>query len=89
MIEKGMDPGIRRRKPTSPLTTLKWGLITSGVGVGLLLAFCLTNYVLINVGDGEPAIYFGLIAIFGGAGLITSYFFEKREPREKENRTEL
>lgn len=83
MIEKGMDPGLRRKKPGSPLTSLKWGLVLSGVGIGLMLAYWLTNFVLQTTEDQGTPIYFGLIAIFGGIGLITSYFFEKREPQDK------
>ncbi len=83
MIEKGMDPGLRRKKPSSPLTSLKWGLILIGVGLGLVLAFWLTDYVLHTESDQGVPIYFGLISLCGGLGLITSYFFEKKEPQDK------
>lgn len=81
MIEKGMDPGLRKRKPLSPLTSLKWGLILLGVGIGLITAFWLTTYVLQTSNDQGTPIYFGMIGIFGGLGLITSYLFEKRTPK--------
>ena len=85
MIERG----IVRTQPTRhsrPLQTLKWGLIFCGAGLGLLLAFCLTNYVLMTPNEKAPAIYFALIAIFGGLGLVISYVFEKRyEEKEKLN----
>ena len=83
MIEKGMDPGVRKRKPGRPTNTLKGGLIFVGVGIGLLLAYYLDSYVLRDSGD-NPAIYFGLIGLFGGIGLVISYFFEKRDYPEKE-----
>ena len=87
MIEKGMtpiDPIKRPRRLSRPLTTLKFGLILLGVGLGLFLAFYLTTYVLQTSEEQSPAIYFGLIAIFGGLGLVVSYLFEKRhEEREK------
>ncbi len=84
MIEKGMDPGLRKRKSVSPLTSLKWGLILCGAGLGLMMAFWLTNYVLFTSENQSPAIYFSMIGIFGGLGLITSYFFEKKAPSNNE-----
>jgi hypothetical protein len=79
MIERGMDP--RRYKPQSaPYQNLKWGLLLIGAGLGLFLAFLLDNYAFRNeYNDGNPAIYFALIAIFGGLGLFTSYRIEKKE----------
>ena len=85
MIERGMTrtPQTRRSRP---LQTLKWGLIFCSAGLGLLLAFCLTNYVLMTPDDKAFPIYMALIAIFGGLGLVISYTFEKRhEDKEKMN----
>jgi hypothetical protein len=86
MIEKGMvleEPTRRSR----PLSTLKWGLIFLGVGLGLFLAFYLTTYVLHTSEEQSPAIYFGLISIFGGLGLVVSYLFEKSyEEKEKQEK---
>jgi|SRR5215831_1369733 len=79
MIEKGMDPGLQRRRPSSPLASLKWGLILVGVGLGLLIAFWLTSYVLHTDDDQSTAMYFAMIGIFGGLGLVVSYFFEKKD----------
>ena len=75
MIQNGMDPGIRR--PVGPsFTALKVGLLLIGSGLGLFLAFVLDNTIL-NFGPGindrNPAIYFSLIAIFGGIGLFISH----------------
>ena len=81
MIEKGMDPGVQKR-PASPLGSLKWGLILTGVGLGLLVAFCLTTYVLGTTDDQSVPIYFGMIGICGGLGLVISYFFESKSLRE-------
>jgi hypothetical protein len=52
--------------------------------MGLLLAYILDQYVLLgrngryHSSDNE-AIYFALIAIGGGLGLISSYRVEKKE----------
>lgn len=83
MIERGMDP--RRYKPQSaPYQTLKWGLLLIGAGAGLFFAYLLDHTVFAHLNngfdnDGNVAIYFALIAIFGGAGLFVSFLMEKRE----------
>jgi multisubunit Na+/H+ antiporter MnhB subunit len=84
MIERGMDP--RSYKPQSaPYQNLKWGLLLVGVGVGLFLAFVLGHTVFHSVSDDDiAALYFSLIAIFGGGGLFLSYRIEKKEVLDKE-----
>jgi hypothetical protein len=82
MIERGMDP--RRYKPQSaPFQNLKWGLLLIGCGLGLFLAYLLDHSVFAKTGemydDGNVAIYFALIAMFGGLGLLISYRIEKKE----------
>jgi len=77
MIERGMDP--RRYKPQSaPYLNLKWGLLLIGAGLGLFFAFLLDRTVFSN-DYHNGAIYFSLIAIFGGLGLFASYHIEKKE----------
>jgi hypothetical protein len=83
MIERGMDP--RRYKPQSaPFQNLKWGLLMVGAGVGLFLAFILDRSVFSHSEDENVAVYFSLIAIFGGCGLLLSYLIEKKH-NDKEN----
>ncbi len=88
MIERGMDP--RRYKPQSaPFQNLKWGLLLIGAGVGLFLAYLLDHTAFKSIGNdydggGNVAIYFALIAIFGGAGLFASYHIEKKN-NDKDN----
>jgi len=81
MIEKGINPREVANRP-APYKNLKWALLLMGAGIGLFLAFVLDNYVLIDTSrhfehDGNPAIYFSLIAIGAGAGLFGSYKMEK------------
>ncbi|MBS1523580.1 MAG: hypothetical protein JST50_21440 [Bacteroidetes bacterium] len=78
MIERGMDP--RRYKPQSaPYQTLKWGLLLIGAGTGLFLAYLMDRTIFKSMEDDNVAIYFALIAIFGGLGLFASYRIEKKE----------
>ena len=89
MIEKGMNPKEFANRPT-PYRNLKWGLLLVGSGIGLFLAYLLDNYVLnkavqngfYDSGRNVP-IYFALIGIGGGLGLIGSYRIEKKELLDK------
>src|SRR5579872_1647719 len=70
MIERGMDPR-RYKQASAPFSTLKWGLLLIGAGTGLFLAFLLDRLAFkTDYYDGNPAIYFSMIAIFGGLGLF-------------------
>ena len=81
MIEKGLDPKTKPERRPAPFRNLKWGLLLVGAGFGLFLAYLLDNFLLYNVrhlagNDNDGAnvpIYFALIAIGGGIGLIMSY----------------
>jgi hypothetical protein len=75
MIDKGMNPKRYANLP-APFRSLKTGLLLLGAGLGLLLAFVISNNMS---GRDHEAIYFSLIAIGGGLGLIGSYFMEKKE----------
>ncbi len=80
MIEKGMNPKEFANRP-APYKNLKWALLLIGAGMGLFLAYLLDNYVLsdgINVDGKNVPIYFALIAIGGGLGLLGSYKMEKK-----------
>ena len=84
MIEKNMNPKQFANRP-APYKNLKWALLLIGAGVGLFLAYLLDNYVLLSNsnnlrhhGDENVAIYFALIAIGGGLGLLGSYKMEKK-----------
>jgi len=88
MVEKGMNPKERYHKPApAPYKNLKWGLLFTGSGVGLLLAYLLDNYALpATDNDNNAFIYFALILIGGGLGLIGSYRIEKKEVIEIDKR---
>ncbi|HEY9004049.1 MAG TPA: DUF6249 domain-containing protein [Mucilaginibacter sp.] len=79
MIERGMDPR-RYKQRSAPYPTLKWALLLIGAGLGLLLANIISRTALkSDFDDDNVAIYFSLIAIFGGLGLFASYRTEKKE----------
>jgi len=84
MVEKGMNPKQQYNRP-APFKSLKLGLLLLGAGLGLLLAFIIdanmTSTTVDNFrhhDDANAAIYFALIAMGGGLGLITSYAIERK-----------
>ena len=81
MIERGIDPGIKKATP-KPFLSLKFGLLLVGLGIGLLIALFTVRGVfgsdMTASEEGQAvAVYFGCIGIFGGLGLIVSYIIEK------------
>ena len=80
MIEKGMNPRVHR---PAPYTSLKYGLLLTGSGIGLLLAYLIDVASTTIDGEENASIYFALIAVFGGIGLIVSYMIEKKEVLDK------
>jgi hypothetical protein len=80
MIEKGMNPKESANRP-APYKNLKWALLFIGAGIGLFIAYLMDNFVFTHnfyQRDSNPAIYFSLIAIGGGLGLLGSYKMEKK-----------
>lgn len=78
MIERGMEPK-RQRRQSNPSATLKNGLMFIGAGTGLLLAIVFIK--VFNLEDHAAAgLFFALIAIFGGMGMVAAYLYERRNP---------
>jgi len=77
MIDKGMNPKEGAHRGPEPFRNLKWGLLLVGAGVGLFLAYIFDQYMSRN--EDNEALYFALIAIGGGTGLIVSYKMEMKE----------
>lgn len=82
MLEKGMNPKQQFSRP-APFKSLKLGLLLTGAGLGLLVAYIID--LAISRGDNFyrhhdsiPMLYFSLIAVGGGLGLIVSYAMEKK-----------
>lgn len=80
MIDKGMNPKEFANRP-APYHNLKWGLLLIGSGMGLMLAYFITQYVIHDYEN--PALWFALIAVGGGIGLVYSYKIEKKELLDK------
>jgi len=76
MIERGMDPRLQVDNAGSRNYVLTTGMLMIGAGIGLFLAFIIDWSLRLN--DAE-AIYFAMIAFFGGLGLFAAYSIEKKE----------
>lgn len=69
-IEKGVDPNGSSKN----LLEIKFGSLFIGVGFGILLAYILTELIP----RLEDPLYSAFIFLFGGIGLIISYFIVKK-----------
>ncbi len=84
MLEKGFKPEEMKElysrtssNAPNPLSSLKWGLVFTMIGVAVVLAMFLhTTYNL------EEGIYFALICLFGGIGLLLFYVFSRKKVNE-------
>jgi hypothetical protein len=72
LIQSGRDSSIFGQDRQC-YSTLKWGLLLFGVGLGLLLAEALARYDILS----PEVAYFSMAFIFGGAALIIDFLIEK------------
>jgi hypothetical protein len=84
MIEKGVTPAdfkgvsVREMLRANPLSSLKWGLLATFVGVGLIVANVLDRaYYFAN------SIYVASMLVFGGVALIVFYFIAARKAKQE------
>lgn len=87
MIERDINPSAPslKRKEIN-VTSLQFGLLLMGAGVGLFIAFSIDQ---IAFGHADhyvdiTALYFALVAAFGGLGLFVSYLIERKDSQKKE-----
>ena len=78
MIERGVDPSLFMKKPNSSSSSaLKYGLFLAGLAIGLFVASLLDRFTQLQ---DEP-IYFSMILLFGGIGLLAYYVIERRNAK--------
>ncbi|MEK6754690.1 MAG: DUF6249 domain-containing protein [Bacteroidota bacterium] len=84
MIEKGVSPAdfkgtsAQALFKTSPLSSLKWGLLAMFVGIGSLVG----NWLDQSYGFHD-SIYLASMLIFGGFALIIFYFVAARKMKQE------
>ena len=74
MMEKEIDPTLFISKNNGRWRALKGGLLLVGVALGLILGGIFENYLDINNG----VLYISMVTFFGGVGLLSYFFLEKR-----------
>ncbi len=84
MIEAGMNPDeykhLLKSQRGAGGGALKFGAAAIGAGIGLFLAKILEPVI-----HGDPeAIYFGLVMIFGGLGLILGHYLHRKNVKDDE-----
>ncbi len=72
LIQSGRDASILN-EDSRCYSSLKWGLLLFGVGLGLLIAEFMAKYDVMS----PEAAYFSMASIFGGMALIIDFFIEK------------
>lgn len=78
LLNRGLDPRSFE-KPESSFSSLKFGLLFTGIGTGLLLANILVSQHIMN----PDAAYFSLVSLFGGIALIIDYLIEVRQHNKR------
>ena len=80
MLEKGADPSIFETKNLVP-SSLKWGLLSIGIGVGILLGKIFAAYTCL----GEEASFFSMICLSGGISLVAYHIIERQMIKNRKN----
>ncbi len=80
MLDKGLSPqdikSLYERTTSGPRNvygSLKWGIVAIAVGLAILLSMWLQEQFRVDEG-----VFFGLIALFGGIGLVTYYLLARK-----------
>ena len=82
MIDKGMEPNIKKSRWVNPAGALRFGLLAVGAGIGLFIGSVIGSYTSI---DYEVAV-FAFMLTFGGGGLVLSWMIQLRlDEKEKKN----
>jgi hypothetical protein len=81
IIDKGLNPTDMKalyerhwKAASSPLSSLKWGILLVCVGLAVLIGIWLRDLFFFN--DGVIP---GLMAVLGGAGLVLFYFIASKK----------
>jgi len=78
MIEKGADASMFTRKRKYYAMTLKIGMLSVGIALGILIGSIIDQYTMLE----EEVGYFSMIFLFGGLALIINALMEKKESNE-------
>ena len=74
LIEKGVDASIFIKEERGFIQVLMWGMLLSGIGLGLLLGYILSIYTPMRQDIVMPI----NALLFGGIGLIGYFVYRKK-----------
>lgn len=74
MIEKGVSSNSMYSKARTLATTLKFGMLCTGIGTGILMGYLINCISTIQEGH---VLYFVFTFLFGGLALILNYRIAK------------
>lgn len=83
MIEKGMDPSHlveRVGENSKKYASLRFGLLATGAGLGLIIGNILVNATSMGMESPEPIILSSLL-LFSGAGLVVYHLIARKLER--------
>jgi hypothetical protein len=73
LVERGLDARIFETKTRVP-SSLKWGLLMVGLGVGIIIGRILAEYTVMS----EESAFFSMIFLCGGISLLIYHFMAYR-----------
>jgi hypothetical protein len=81
LIEKGADASLFNpgKKRNSGMGALKFGMLSVGIAVGILLGSIIDKTTLLP----EEIAYLSMIFLCGGSSLILFYFIERKLEKDK------
>ena len=74
MLEKGVDPSLFTSKSNSTSLTLKLGMLSVGISLGILMGNLLDRNYWID----ESVASLSMIFLFGGGSLILNFFIDRK-----------
>ena len=77
MLEKGVDPSTFASKNRFASNTLKFGMLSVGIALGILMANMLYKSEVI---ERAPA-YFAMTFLFGGLSLVLNFIIDRKLKR--------
>lgn len=85
LLQTNKDASVFNTGAKCGSSSLKYGLLSTGVGLGILLANIFISYDVLT----EDVAYFAMTFIFGGTALLVDFFIQQKEARQqKKSETE-
>jgi hypothetical protein len=79
LMERGLSPKDFNNRSFMLSATLKYALLSIGVSMGIMLG----NFAERNFDVPRQGAFIAMIFLFGGIGLLISYFIEQKTNRNK------